>query len=202
MGTCGNDGSTYTFTLFSSVFAEIYHSSLRVTLIRRSLHFLVRVFLSFCNIFKKFENLHQLTCTVLLQQLIILITLQLHHRLNQVEDLRQMEKEPEEFWLQLLKKYLVGAPSVTIRGYPSLQEQQAMAEHEKKRVAEQRDKFDKDGLSELADQLQKATAQNEVSALIIYHSARSVWLSRGTSLAKMVCQNWPTSCRKQQLRMK
>ncbi|KAJ9588208.1 hypothetical protein L9F63_018429, partial [Diploptera punctata] len=85
----------------------------------------------------------------------------LHHRLNQVEDLRQMEKESEEFWLKLLKRYIIDSPSVTIRGYPSQKEQKSMTEDEKKRVAEQREKYGKDGLLELADQLQKATIENE-----------------------------------------
>lgn len=95
--------------------------------------------------------------------------LQLSQRLNPVEDLRQMEKEPEEFWLQLLKKYLLDGPSVTIRGYPSLEEQQLRAKSEKQRISEQRQKFGKEGLKELGELLQQATVENEVSCFSLMH---------------------------------
>ncbi|PNF33802.1 Uncharacterized protein C05D11.1 [Cryptotermes secundus] len=85
----------------------------------------------------------------------------LSQRLNPVEDLHKMEKEPEEFWLQLLKMYLLDGPSVTIRGYPSLEEQQLMAKSEKQRISEQRQKFGKEGLTKLGEQLQQATVENE-----------------------------------------
>lgn len=85
----------------------------------------------------------------------------LSQRLNPVDDLHQMEKEPEEFWLQLLKKYLLDGPSVTVRGYPSLEEQQSMAKNEKQRISEQRQKFGKEGLKKLGEQLQQATVENE-----------------------------------------
>jgi Zn-dependent M16 (insulinase) family peptidase len=77
-----------------------------------------------------------------------------------------MEKEPEDFWLQLLKKYLVDGPSVTVRGYPSLEEQQSMAQNEKQRILEQRQKFGEEGLMKLGEQLQQATVENEVSCLL------------------------------------
>lgn len=93
--------------------------------------------------------------------------LQLSQRLNPVEDLHQMEKEPEEFWLQLLKKYLLDGPSVTIRGYPSLEEQQLMAKSEKQRISEQRQKFGKEGLKKFGEQLQQATVENEVSCFSV-----------------------------------
>ncbi|PSN43334.1 hypothetical protein C0J52_14179 [Blattella germanica] len=86
----------------------------------------------------------------------------LDHRLNIVEDLRQMEKEPEDFWLQLLKRYLIDSPSVTVRGIPSQKEQQSMAECEKQRIADQREKYGKEGLLQLSIDLQEATFQNEV----------------------------------------
>nr|CAD7430731.1 unnamed protein product [Timema monikensis] len=85
-----------------------------------------------------------------------------NHRLNQVEDLRLLEKEPEEFWVSLLKQYLVEAPSVVVRGVPSTKEQQEMTDKEKKRVEEQRAKLGEDGLKEKARLLQEAMAQNEV----------------------------------------
>jgi Zn-dependent M16 (insulinase) family peptidase len=85
-----------------------------------------------------------------------------------VEDLHQLEKEPEEFWLQLLKKYLLDGPSVTVRGYPSLEEQQLMAKNEKQRISEQRQKFGNEGLKKLGEQLQQATVENEVSYFSVH----------------------------------
>jgi Zn-dependent M16 (insulinase) family peptidase len=79
-----------------------------------------------------------------------------------------MEQEPEEFWLQLLKKYLVDSPSVTVRGYPSLEEQQSLAQSEKQRISEQLQKFGEEGLRKLGEQLQQATAENEVCCFPLY----------------------------------
>jgi Zn-dependent M16 (insulinase) family peptidase len=84
-----------------------------------------------------------------------------------------MEKEPEEFWLQLLKKYLIDGPSVTVRGYPSLEEQKSLAESEKQRISEQRQKFGKEGLTKLGEQLQQATVENEVSCFSVHTHACS-----------------------------
>lgn len=85
-----------------------------------------------------------------------------------MEDLHRLEKESEEFWLQLLKKYLLDGPSVTVRGYPSLEEQRSMAKNEKQRISEQRQKFGKDGLTKLGKQLQQATIENEVSCFSVH----------------------------------
>ncbi|GLH01355.1 Presequence protease, mitochondrial [Gryllus bimaculatus] len=85
----------------------------------------------------------------------------LDHRLNQVEDLRIMENEPEEFWINLLKRYLVDAPSVTVRGIPSVEEQQAMAVGEKKRIEAQRNSLGTKGLEANGEKLKNATTENE-----------------------------------------
>ncbi|XP_067002472.2 uncharacterized protein C05D11.1 [Anabrus simplex] len=85
----------------------------------------------------------------------------LDHRLNQVADLRLMEQESEEFWVQLLKRYLVDAPSVTVRGVPSIEEQRTMALEEKKRIEAQRQALGPEGLKANADRLSEATAENE-----------------------------------------
>lgn len=73
-----------------------------------------------------------------------------------------MENESEDFWIQLLKRYLVDAPSVVIRGLPSLQEQKTMAEEEKKRLEAQRQSLGMEGLEKKSKQLKDAMAGNEV----------------------------------------
>ncbi|XP_046995924.1 uncharacterized protein C05D11.1-like isoform X1 [Schistocerca americana] len=85
----------------------------------------------------------------------------LDHRLNQVEDLRQMEREPEDFWIGLLRKHLVEAPSVTVRGVPSITEQKRMADEERQRVEAQRQSLGKEGLSEKGEKLRHAMLENE-----------------------------------------
>ncbi|KAJ8875102.1 hypothetical protein PR048_022993 [Dryococelus australis] len=87
------------------------------------------------------------------------------HRLNPVEDLRRMEEEPEEFWLQLMRTYLVDAPRVTVRGRPSMKEQLDMTENERRRVGQQRQRLGEQGLRTQAELLQQAMNQNEVSAI-------------------------------------
>ncbi|XP_063241639.1 uncharacterized protein C05D11.1-like [Bacillus rossius redtenbacheri] len=82
-------------------------------------------------------------------------------RLNPVEDLRRMETEPEQFWAQLVRTYLVEAPRVTVRGAPSLKEQLDMAESERRRVEEQRRRLGQDGLRAQADRLKAAMFENE-----------------------------------------
>lgn len=105
--------------------------------------------------------------------------LQLRHRLNPVEDLHQLEKEPEEFWLQLLKEYLLDSPSMTVRGYPSLEEQRRLAKNEKQRISEQQQKFGEKGLQELGYQLQQAMVENEVSCNSL-HTHSSSFMRTGS----------------------
>ncbi|KAG8228414.1 hypothetical protein J437_LFUL003887 [Ladona fulva] len=85
----------------------------------------------------------------------------LDHRLNQVSDMRLLLSEPKEFWLGLLKRYLVTAPSVVVRGVPSKRKKEELEEEEKKRVEEQRKTLGPDGLSEKEKQLIAATEENE-----------------------------------------
>jgi Zn-dependent M16 (insulinase) family peptidase len=96
-----------------------------------------------------------------------------------VEDLHQLEKEPEEFWLQLLKEYLLDSPSMTVRGYPSLEEQRRLAKNEKQRISEQQQKFGEKGLQELGYQLQQAMVENEVSCNSL-HTHSSSFMRTGS----------------------
>lgn len=85
----------------------------------------------------------------------------LDQRLNQVEDLNRLEKEGEEFWVTLIKYFLVDAPSVTIRGVPSIEERTRLAEEDKVRLEKRIVELGKDGLKLKAEKLSIATEEND-----------------------------------------
>eukprot|EP00795_Rhopilema_esculentum_P010837 gene10837-19653_t len=87
---------------------------------------------------------------------------QLKEYLNDLPRLEQLNKEPEQFWIDLLKKYLIDRPKVVIIGNPSEKKMKEMAEEEKQRIEEQRKLLGEDGLSEKEDELENATDENEV----------------------------------------
>lgn len=59
------------------------------------------------------------------------------HRLNSSRDIEVLLSKGEEFWLDLLNKYFVQNHSIVVKGLPSIQEQNIMAEQEKLRIEEQ-----------------------------------------------------------------
>lgn len=82
-------------------------------------------------------------------------------RLNQIEDFKKLAEEPESYWLNLLKRYLIEAPMVVINGIPSCEKQKELADIEKKRVAKQIESLGKEGLEKKAQDLQNAMMRNE-----------------------------------------
>ncbi|XP_046403336.1 uncharacterized protein C05D11.1-like [Ischnura elegans] len=85
----------------------------------------------------------------------------LDHRLNQVDDMHLLLSEPKDFWLGLIRKYLVDAPSVVVRGVPSKRKREEMEEEEKKRIEAQRGSLGSKGLAEKERELTAATEENE-----------------------------------------
>lgn len=83
-------------------------------------------------------------------------------------DLTKMEAEDLTFWTGLVKKYLLGGANVTVRGVPSVAEQQRMAEEEKERVSHQRTTLGAEGLQKRDEMLTQAMQQNEVLKLMQY----------------------------------
>lgn len=81
-------------------------------------------------------------------------------------DLQKMESEGPDFWSNLIKTYMLEMASVTVRGVPSIAEQQRMAEEEKERVEQQRKNLGPEGLQKKDKQLLEAMQQNEVSMLL------------------------------------
>ncbi|ELU05156.1 hypothetical protein CAPTEDRAFT_140557 [Capitella teleta] len=83
-------------------------------------------------------------------------------RLNQVNVFRKLLKEGAAFWIDLLKKYIVGSKNLTIVGDPSKKKMEDMGTAEKERVKKQIEKLGKDGLKIKEKCLEEATAANEV----------------------------------------
>lgn len=86
----------------------------------------------------------------------------LDQRLNQVKDLFKLEQEDLTFWVNIVKRYLVDGPSVTVRGVPSLAEQHRMTAEEKERIEQQRKQLGTDGLTKREKMLSDAMEQNEI----------------------------------------
>ncbi|KAI5736858.1 hypothetical protein M8J76_007821 [Diaphorina citri] len=85
----------------------------------------------------------------------------LDQRLNQVEELNQLEREPLDFWVSLIRSFLVEAPHIVIRGVPSVEEQKRLAQEEDERLAARVKALGKSGLNEKNELLMKSTEENE-----------------------------------------
>ncbi|XP_012281093.1 uncharacterized protein C05D11.1-like [Orussus abietinus] len=85
----------------------------------------------------------------------------LSQRLNQIEDLEKLSKEPMSYWINLLKKYMLDAPITVIKGVPSVEKHKELTEKEKDRVAKQIKLLGVDGLHKKDAEFRKAVEQNE-----------------------------------------
>ncbi|XP_015601715.1 uncharacterized protein C05D11.1 [Cephus cinctus] len=85
----------------------------------------------------------------------------LSQRLNEVEDLGKLSAEPESYWVNLIKKYLVDAPIVVVKGIPSIETQREMASLEKERIKNQIERLGEEGLKQKERELQEAIIHNE-----------------------------------------
>ncbi|KAL0273768.1 UNVERIFIED_CONTAM: hypothetical protein PYX00_006371 [Menopon gallinae] len=83
-------------------------------------------------------------------------------RLNPVEHYERLEKEPEEFWKNLLKKYFIDSPCVVVKGNPSMEERERLAKEEEERVAKQKEALGLEGLLQKQKELDAAIVKNEI----------------------------------------
>lgn len=88
--------------------------------------------------------------------------MQLNQRLNPVVDLERMAEESEEFWRNLLKKYLVDGPSVVVRAKPSKEEQAKLSKEEDDRIEQQRKTLGPEGLKQKEKGLNEAIEKNDI----------------------------------------
>lgn len=97
-----------------------------------------------------------------------------------MRDLKKLEKEPESYWIKLLKKYFVDAPMIVTKGIPSIEKQRALTQEEEQRTAKQIEKLGSDGLERKKLELQKAIEKNEVR-IEMYHNEHREYLCDQTS---------------------
>ncbi|XP_001603808.1 uncharacterized protein C05D11.1 [Nasonia vitripennis] len=82
-------------------------------------------------------------------------------RLNEIESLKKLKLKPVTYWIELLNKYFIQAPSAVMKGIPSIDKQQELADIEQKRVSEQIKKLGPEGLKKKDQELQKSIVENE-----------------------------------------
>ncbi|KAJ6646667.1 hypothetical protein Bhyg_01880 [Pseudolycoriella hygida] len=82
-------------------------------------------------------------------------------RLNVHKQLEYLQTVDESYWLGLLNEYMIDSKYVVIRGYPSIAEQQRLAQ-EKERIDMQREELGPEGLETKANELMEAMANNEI----------------------------------------
>ena len=86
----------------------------------------------------------------------------LQEYVDKIKRLEKLKKEPEEFWVGLLKKYVQDQKMVVVVADPSDELMQKMWSDEKERVNKQREALGEEGLKEKQMILDKAIAKNEV----------------------------------------
>eukprot|EP01080_Neovahlkampfia_damariscottae_P006879 gene6879-11041_t len=79
------------------------------------------------------------------------------------EDVRisKLLEQNENFWLNILKKYIIDLPCVCIVGTPSSEYGEKLSENEKQRIEKQAEDLGDDGLDELSKKLEAAKEKNE-----------------------------------------
>lgn len=87
--------------------------------------------------------------------------MQLQQRVNPLIDLQQLQKEPKQFWLDLLDKYFLKNKTISLQGIPSVEEKEKLARVEKERVAAQIAELGDLGLKQKEKELEDAIVYNE-----------------------------------------
>lgn len=85
----------------------------------------------------------------------------LEQRLNPLVDLDKMLKEPLEYWLDLLKKYIIDNKYISTQCIPSIEEQQRMAAEEQERLQQQIAELGEVGLKMKKEILENAIEYND-----------------------------------------
>ncbi|EAT39319.1 AAEL008862-PA [Aedes aegypti] len=84
------------------------------------------------------------------------------NRLNANRFLQKLKEKKEDFWVNLLNKYLIDANHVVVRAVPSIEEQKRSAKEEMDRIEQQRATLGEEGLAKKGKQVAEAMAANEV----------------------------------------
>lgn len=85
----------------------------------------------------------------------------LRNRVNQIPIFVGLLKRNKQFWMQLLKKYIVDNKAICVIGEPSPEMLKELTEAQNLRVQRQREILGEEGLAKRADALEKAIEANE-----------------------------------------
>ena len=91
---------------------------------------------------------------------------------NKVERLRNLKQECSDFWVGLLKKYIVNQKIVVVVSEPSEELMKKMGDEERERVAAQANQLGPEGLEQKRKQLESAIKENEVSVVFLKLSSK------------------------------
>ncbi|CAL1295066.1 unnamed protein product [Larinioides sclopetarius] len=86
----------------------------------------------------------------------------LKHRVQEIPTIEKLFHESPQFWLNLLKRYIIDGKYVIVMGKPSPSLSLEMAQQEKQRVEEQQKRLGPEGLKEKAKILKEAVEASEV----------------------------------------
>lgn len=82
-------------------------------------------------------------------------------RLNVTDVITELQKEPLDYWLNLLRKFFVDNKSVTVRAVPSTNEKEKLAKQESERLEKRREELGEEGLKKLGQELSDAIKEND-----------------------------------------
>ncbi|XP_047134404.1 uncharacterized protein C05D11.1 isoform X1 [Hydra vulgaris] len=80
---------------------------------------------------------------------------------NKVGRLKNLKQENADFWVELLKKYIVDQKMVVVVGEPSEELMKKMGDEEKTRLTAQADQLGPEGLEQMKKELEAAIKENE-----------------------------------------
>nr|CAH7739234.1 unnamed protein product [Callosobruchus chinensis] len=85
----------------------------------------------------------------------------LEQRVNPLTDLAKLQKEPKDYWLGILRKYMIENKYMATQMVPSKEEQQKLAKEEKERVESRVKELGEEGLKKKGEILCNAIEFNE-----------------------------------------
>jgi Zn-dependent M16 (insulinase) family peptidase len=86
-----------------------------------------------------------------------------------VQTFERLKSQFENFWIDLLKKWIYQTPSVEVIAKPSEHLMKENGKADKQRVADRKTKLGKKGLKELAKRVENAIEENDVGFIFIFY---------------------------------